>query len=261
MRRLDGMCVPACFLLVLLVLLPDTACLGTELKVATEYRYPTAFQVVLGQVVVGPGGGMIMTEPFVVPTDFETREVGVVMSATVLIGPIGGVAAVVNGSEIINGNTPLMISATLGDSRKVNSLLAKGSAVDARNKFGSTALMGAAAGGYEDIVKILIGKKAEVGVQSLNGFTPLMFAAKNGHEGVVRMLLEQGADVNVADGEGFTALMHAAAGGHAEVIELLAAKGADVNRRSPEGLTALKLARTRDEGDIVVLLTKLGAKE
>lgn len=228
---------------------------AAELKFVTEYRYPTAFEVVPIGGVNGEPIGAVVT-----PTDFETREVGVVMSVSVAVGLIGGMNAMVDGRFLINGNTPLMVAATAGDLRQTRKQLKRGVDVNAENRFGSTALLGAAAGGYSDIVDMLLEYKANVNAQSKDGNTPLIFAAKNGHADVVNKLLGKGALVNTSDDTGRNALMHAVAQGHAAVVQTLLKNGARADTKDRDGVTPLMLAQKHNHRDIVVLLTRGGKK-
>ena len=251
---LVGIC--AGVLIGLCVLVP-----AAELKFVTEYRYPTSFEItpigggMTAGGLPGPNIGAVVT-----PTDFETREVGIVMSVYAVIGRIDGMDAMVDGRFLINGNTPLMVAATSGDLRQTRKQLKSGAKVNAVNKFGSSALLGAAAGGYSDIVDMLLAYQANVNAQSKNGGTPLIFASKNGHTQVTGKLLAKGALVNSVDKEGRNALMHAVEGGHADTVQALLKNGARANTRDRSGVTPMMLAKTHNHRDIVVLLTRAGGK-
>jgi ankyrin repeat protein len=94
------------------------------------------------------------------------------------------------------GVTPLMITAEKGFEDIAHVLLARGTDVNAADKWGSTALMRAASGG---------------------------FMADSGHPGMLRLLLAAGADANACDGLGHTAFWHAACKGDAESTAVLLA--------------------------------------
>jgi hypothetical protein len=233
---------------------------AAEIKVVTEYRYPTSFEVTpITQTM--PDGSVRVVGGITTPKDFETREVGVYMSVVADIARIAGVAAVTDGMKLLNENTDLMVAATSGDYSLARKTMAKGTSVDARNRFGSTALMGASAGGFEKIVKLLLDSGANPNVASASGSTALGFAAKNGHVPVIQMLLEKGADINAADGEGLNPLMQAVRGGYASAAKVLIDKGADVNQPDRSGSTPLMLAQARNERDLVILLTKVGNRK
>lgn len=249
-RLVLGATVAVAFLVGGVLLLP-----AAEVKFVTEYRYPTAFEVTpIGGVNGSPIGAVVT------PTDFETREVGLVMSVYAVISKIDGMNAMVDGRFLINGNTRLMVAATSGDLRETRKQLKSGADVNASNKFGSTALLGAAAGGYADIVDELLAHRANVNARSRSGATPLIFASKNGHTDIVSRLVAKGAGVNVADEEGRNALMHAVAGGHTDAVKILLGSGARADAPDRGGVTPLMLAKTQKYADIVMLLTRAGGK-
>jgi ankyrin repeat protein len=118
----------------------------------------------------------------------------------------------------------------------VETLLAAGADVGARDGQGQTALHHAAAAGHLEILRAVLraGRdRARVNGRNRAGERPLHAAARAGHAEVVRDLLGAGARVRGRDGEGDTALTLAAAGGHAEVVRDLLAAGADVVDTAP----------------------------
>jgi len=240
------------------MLLPGTS-EGAELKVATEYIYPTAYEVRGGQIQSGPNGrGSRVQESVVVPTAFATREVGVVFSVEATVSGMNRDAKVITSLEPRNknDNTELMIAATLGKLNEVRNLLSRGAMVNARNNFGSTALMGAAAGGYDEIVQQLLLKNAKADIKTRNGSTALMFAAKNGQLRVVEQLLAAGAKVNEGDSEGITALMYAVQGSYPAVVEKLLKSGARPDHADRHGTTPKALALKNNDRDVLVILTR-----
>jgi len=246
------------FLMLLTMILSGTT-YSAELRVGTEYIYPTAYQVIGGQIQTTPGGraGMVQ-EVVVVPTAFATREVGVVFSVEATVSSMNHDAKVLASLEPRNknGNTELMIAATMGNLDEVRNLLSRGAMVNTRNSFGSTALMGAAAGGYKEIVQSLLMKNARTDIKARNGSTALMFAAKNGHLDVVGQLLAAGANANEITGEGVTALMYAVQGGYSGVVQKLLKGGAKSDRADRHGTTAKALALKNNDRDILILLTR-----
>jgi ankyrin repeat protein len=225
-----------------------------ELRVGTEYIYPTEFTIQGGQV--GPGG--VITQPYVVPGGFQTRVVGVVFSVEATVADLSGgnIALASLEQKRTYGNTDLMLAATSGDSAGVARYLSRGAMVNARNSYGSTALMGASAGGSEDIVKLLLQRGAQANNKSDNGSTALMFAARNNQTAVARMLIEAGANVNEANRDGLTPLMFAVNGGYADMVELLLKNGAKTDVQDRHGTTPLTLATVKADDSIVVLLTR-----
>ncbi len=198
-----------------------------HIRVTTEYRYPTDYEVIPIFGGGGPGGqGARIVGGMVIPRNFETREVGVVMSVYAEVVHVGEAAhAMTDGQKLLNGNTPLMLAATAGDHRAVERVLAGRPDVNAKNNRGSTALLGAAAGGFETIANRLIEAGADINAVSGSGLTPLTVAARNGHAAIVRTLIARGARVNSADRTGQTPLAYAVRRGHESVAEALLRAG------------------------------------
>lgn len=111
------------------------------------------------------------------------------------------------------GRTPLMWSASYGQSPTVSLLLRYGASVRAQAYEGETALHLAATSGHHDVVRILIAHGADVDAQDENACTPLMFSAMQNHPHSVNELLVQGADITKTDINGQTALALAVQGG------------------------------------------------
>lgn len=236
------------------------ACMNSSaagMKIVSEYRYPTSFEVtpIMG---TDANGNSAVIGGIVTPSGFETREVGVAMNVEAAVGSLAGLASASRPGTLVNGNTDLMLAATVGDYKRTRKLSA-GTDVNQQNRFGSTALMGASAGGFEDIVKLLLLRGADGDLRSESGSTALMFAARNGHEDVVRALLKDDAEPNGGDADGNSALMYAVRGGHADVVRLLLAGGANANAPDPMGRTPLMVAQEMAQRDMVVLLTPFGS--
>jgi len=249
-----------CLTALVLALLAGVAT-AAEIKVVTEYRYPTSFQV---EPIVGfAGNGSQPIGAVVEPGDFETREVGTRMAAYAevyrLVNSFGQSQRVAQKRD--RGNTDLMIAATTGDAREVARLLAGGADPNAVNAQESTALMGAAAGGFADVVELLLNAGADSDARSRRRCTALMFAARNGHIGVVNLLCRRGVQKNYTDASGRTALMQAIQKGQTETAQALIENGADVRVRDLNGVNALALATDLNDRDTVVLLTRVGARK
>ena len=240
-----------------IALVAGFAC-ATDLHVGTEYRYPTSFQVIGGQMQTGVNGNGVVQETVVVPQDFQTREVGIVFSVEATVSGLNAGATTIASLEQRNknGNTELMIAATLGDLEQVKRLLARGAMVNAKNNYGSTALMGAAAGGFTDIVALLLAHGALPNSKSSDGSTALMFAAKNGQSEVVQQLIEKGASVNDSTRDGFSPLLFAINNGSDDVVRLLLEKGARKDVQDRHGTTPLALASAKKDEAMIVLLTR-----
>jgi ankyrin repeat protein len=115
-----------------------------------------------------------------------------------------------------NGDNALMIAAYMGNRAAVETLLAKGAAVNRPNW---TALHYAAASGSNDIVQILLNKGADINARSPNKTTPLMMAAAEGHIYTVKLLLDNGADATLRTEKGMDAIDFAAQSRRTDIVE------------------------------------------
>lgn len=173
------------------IVLPSFA---AEIKVVTEYRYPTSFTVTpITATTAGGAGNSQIVGGIVEPGDFVTRETGTILSVNAMTATyaMNNKALPRKEHKVLHGNTDLMLAATSGDAAEVKRLLNRGASVNARNKFGATALMGASAGGFDDVVKMLLDKRAYVDSSSKNNSTALMYAARNGNSDTVKLLLDR----------------------------------------------------------------------
>lgn len=143
------------------------------------------------------------------------------------------------------GITALMYAVEINDLARVESLLASGANVNARNDSGATALLMAAAYGSNDIVDRLLAAGADPDIGSHRGDTPLGSAINSGHTDIAVALLEHGAN---PEGAG---LAKAAVLGQTDVVELLLELGVDTPETS---LQALSLALWKHHEDIAALL-------
>lgn len=99
---------------------------------------------------------------------------------------------------------------------------------------------------------------ANVNAKDERGVTPLMYAAWVGSPEAMKLLLDRGADPNLTNSSGSTALMMGAT--EIAKVRMLVERGADVNKATPRGRTALLLAAMSEpSADIVRLLIGAGA--
>jgi len=73
----------------------------------------------------------------------------------------------------------------------------------------------------------LLAEGTDIDKRDRFGHTALMLAAQNGHAGVVRLLLEHGADLDVTAKYGLSALMLAVVNRHTELAKQLVDAGAN----------------------------------
>ncbi|OQN96228.1 hypothetical protein B0A48_17790 [Cryoendolithus antarcticus] len=163
--------------------------------------------------------------------------------------------------------TALNAAAFLGSSGTLQSLLARGSNVNATGTMEhGSALQYAAHEGHWDIVQLLLDAGADARTRAndwrtVNWGTVLQMACQQPNAAIVRHLLISGADVRERGGfDRNTALNVACTAGHAEVVQALLEAGADVHgraghmRRNP-----LETASAAGSLEVVVHLLAVGA--
>ena len=101
-------------------------------------------------------------------------------------------------------NDGLFAAAKSGNVAQINSLLAQGAQVNAKNGSGETALHAAAALGRAGAVGLLLQKGANPNAKTSGGWTPLHSAARFRHAQVARLLIGRGASLNVRNNQGKT---------------------------------------------------------
>jgi ankyrin repeat protein len=112
----------------------------------------------------------------------------------------------------------------------------------------------------EPAVAAFLAKGSDVNAANRYGVTPLWLAATNGSSSVTRLLLKAGADVKAAMPHGETALMAAARTGEPETVKILLEAGADPNaKETSQGETALMWAAAENHPEAITALIKAGA--
>ncbi|MEO8799047.1 MAG: ankyrin repeat domain-containing protein, partial [Polyangiaceae bacterium] len=156
------------------------------------------------------------------------------------------------------GRTALHVAIGRFDLHALETLLAHGVDVEARDGDGRTPLYLAAKKGFVEAAAALLVAGAKV--DSANGpedDAPLAAAAVAAAPSLVENLLAHGADLSRRNAWAQTALFAAARGPsvHAEaVVPLLLARGADVRVADRQGFTALHVAAAHDEVGTIRLL-------
>ena len=122
------------------------------------------------------------------------------------------------------GNTPLIISASLGDVPSVQSLMAYRADVNAANNDGNTALIYAARYNHPEIIRELLKPQTmqaplDVNMQNKAGQTALYWGASKGYEEVVRRLLAADADPTIAAKDGLIPYMIARKNNRGQVLK------------------------------------------
>lgn len=83
---------------------------------------------------------------------------------------------------------------TYGNVQTARTLLAQGTDIDSRDRYGQTALMLAAHSGHREIVETLIAHRADLNVTAKFGLSALMLAIVAGHAETAILLAKAGAD-------------------------------------------------------------------
>mgnify|MGYP002854647000 CR=1 FL=1 len=122
------------------------------------------------------------------------------------------------------GNTPLIISASLGDVVILQHLLAYRADVNAANNEGNTALIYAARYNHPEVIKMLLQPQTmqtplDVNAQNKKGETALYWGASKGYVEVVKRLLAAGADPTIAAKDGLVPYAIAKRNGRTPVLE------------------------------------------
>src|ERR1700722_5166500 len=138
--------------------------------------------------------------------------------------------------------------------KNVETLIAAGAGLEARDNGDRTALMRAAEKGYSDIVRILIKSGADVNARDKFDWTPLFMAADKGHTDIVRILMAAGA----SDGKNFESIfVPAVFNGNIEMVKAIV-ENANINCDILE--KAMCVVSYRDT-ELVALLKNLLKKD
>ncbi|HKQ52987.1 MAG TPA: ankyrin repeat domain-containing protein [Pyrinomonadaceae bacterium] len=157
-----------------------------------------------------------------------------------------------------------------GKQKLVDSYLAAGMDINARDEFLQTALYVAAAEKQFEQATALVEKGADPNLANDDGRTPLLASIHYGFDtnryerrpesqALVNALLARGADVNARDKDGTTPLEEAARLGDADTIRALVARGANPATKNNDGETALDVAAQELRGYAVRALIDAGA--
>ncbi len=176
-----------------------------------------------------------------------------------------GVLAMLKGGVSPNvknaaGNTPLIISASLGDTQSVRVLLAYRADVNAANNDGNTAMLYAARYNHPETLLALLAPltlqyRADINMQNKRGETALYWAALKGYAPIVKILLANDADKTLKTTSGQTALDAAKKYRRKEVVQLLEMPSAQVkalfNKDQESRMAAQAAAQARQaEADV-----------
>jgi len=147
----------------------------------------------------------------------------------------------------------LHVAAAEGDSKAIEALVDRGTAVDEVDELGWTALHWAAEAGRVEAVASLLDRAADPNASDGIGMTPLHWAAMLGRAEVVELLLSRGARVDSRNRYGMTPLHYAA---NRHVVDALIGGGADVRAIDGQGRSPLHTVRN---GEVARALLEAGA--
>ena len=166
------------------------------------------------------------------------------------------------------GKTALMIAAEKGYTEIVETLIARGAEVNARDKMVETALdLALWNNARGEMVELLLRAGTDPNGQTAPYcVVPLTFAAARGNVDAIRLLIEYKANVNPTCGNGDAPVAAAARNNQTEAVKILLDAGADA--KGEQGRRALKYARENLQNDnfkskaeeIIKLLEAAGAK-
>lgn len=150
------------------------------------------------------------------------------------------------------GNTPLIISASLGDLASLHDLLAYRADINAANNDGNTALIYAARYNHPEVIKMLLLPQImqaplDLNAQNKKGETALYWGAAKGNVEVVKRLLAAGADPTVAANNGLVPAAVAQQNGRTNVLEWFNKDVREVENAVIEQDNAEVLAKRQEE--------------
>lgn len=93
--------------------------------------------------------------------------------------------------------TPLILAASAGREKVVNTLLNEGANVNATTVDGHSALQYAASKNWKSICVTLLEKDADVNIADKRGATPLHRSASKGNTVIVKLLIEYGKNLDI----------------------------------------------------------------
>lgn len=158
----------------------------------------------------------------------------------------------------------LILAAQAGNTMAIQSLLAEGASLKARDADGRTALIAAVMAHMGAAARLLIQAGADVNLQDNTQNSAFLLAASQGDAETVRLALSHGANLRATNADGDTALIPAARRGYVEVVNELVKAGVPPDATNNLGLSALIEAVALGDGSdkyekIVQLLLDGGA--
>jgi ankyrin repeat protein len=171
--------------------------------------------------------------------------------------------ALAQSPDALQVNNLLFEAARKGCVSALDSLLAAGASLQARDRMGNNALATAARMGRLAFVKALLGAQQPADADQLDranvtGSTPLIQAVQANRAAVAKLLIEAGAKVDAVNRQGETALSVAAFNANDELAEMLLARKAAPDTTDATGKGVIVYAAARGAAHIVELLLDAG---
>jgi ankyrin repeat protein len=188
-----------------------------------------------------------------------TRLRNVIAAASLMCIATAAPAQTAADPENLSTNARFLVAARNADADALKRELAKGAAVNSRNRFGETALIILLKKDRPDLAMIVLDAGVDVNLAALNGITPLMAAAYGGHNDMVKRLLAKGANPTPLDRLQKSAMTYAAGEGRTDVVLTLLAAGVNPNAVYANDLTALMWAAGFGKTETVRALIAAGA--
>jgi ankyrin repeat protein len=162
-----------------------------------------------------------------------------------------------SGASRASATTTLEKAISQGRAEIIESLIAQGGDINAKNAHGQSPLHQAAKQGNSDLVQVLLENGAEVdAIETDSGWTSLHYAASLGHVELCESLVRYGANPDVQTARLETPLHLAVTRGHPEVVALLLKYHAKLDIRDKHGLTPLQQAEKFKKSEIVLQITQ-----
>lgn len=162
---------------------------------------------------------------------------------------------------LFNFCTPLHLAVSLGCSKIVRELLAKGASINIRNNNYETPLIMAAKMGKNLIIDLLLSVDGQENYSNRENISHMHIACMRNRVDIVKKLVQQGARINHAvklnslHWPGYTPLHFAVQFQCIETVQFLVGSGADITAKTVNKLTPLHLADTlRNETIIDTIL-------
>jgi ankyrin repeat protein len=153
----------------------------------------------------------------------------------------------------------LLVSASIGDTARIVSLLKDGADIDAQTLEGATPLMLAVQYRQAPAVKLLIEAGADPDISTYFRVTPLIAAIRDQNLEIAEMLIRAGANIDARDINGATALHYAALFGFYYEADMLIYYEALNDLKATDGTTPLMAAVMSGSFDIADILIRNGS--